>query len=309
MSLLKEAKREEYKKNIDLLLKQYREAFKAHRLETNPVTKVTLQANLDEIEQQLQEAETALDALEKEEDGAQTGLNLLRQDQKLREKLSQLDFRQAREICGNTILHRQRRRQQPVALIMLHDIDEMEGDLYIDDLKQMLQKDATEFRQFPVEFGLRTEFSDEALLVSLTDYFPVSADPDLPTFTKALVNKICAALGPNSTFLFEFRLIDDPFLHEQFPKWLMEHFWHPLVEQFRVVHEQNPRAKLIALIVVTPALTADKLKSAYFCSDDQFAAEQILRLPLSTWTQDDIFVWIDNLLYGELPDEDIKAMA
>jgi len=90
---------------------------------------------------------------------------------------------------------------------------------------------------------------------------------------------------------------------------LMEHFWHPLVAQFRAVHDQKPLAKLVVLIVVHPSLIEDKLKSAYFCSYDQFAAERILPLPLSKWTREDILDWLYTLSLDEMSNDEIEEMA
>lgn len=312
MPSLIEAKRENLNKQIVRLSVQHTEVSNALLLENNPMTRGTLKLQLQTIEKEWAEAQEELDRLDAQDTGADSGLRLRQQDQFLREKLARLDFRQARRICRQTILHND--LDQPVALIMVHNVDEMEGDLYVDDLKQSLKKfgwDNRQFRRVPVEFGLMAQFSDEALLNKLAPYFDVEPDPDLTQFTQKLIETICDEIVPKSTLLFEFRLISDPFKRQEFPKWFMKNFWHPLVQRFQSMLTQKPLAKLIALMVVHPSVGATKLETSYFCTEEQFAAERILHLPLGVWPEGDILRWLQSLLLGkkEWTPEKIKTLA
>ena len=310
MTSLLEAKREALTEKIALYNRQYAEIARAIRFENNPATEVKLQMNLEDVERKWQAAEDALQALENEAEETPTGQMLRQRDNKLRERLFEIDFKQAKHLCDLTILHSQRRKQQPAALMLLHDVEELAGDLYLDYLKHKLQANNPELFHYPFEFGFMTAFSDNALRKALAKRFDVKTAPDDPNFTETLIEKICSIVGNDTTLLFEFRLDDDPFLHQQFPNWFNAHFWHPLVEQFRMVNQQMPRAKLLALIVVQPSLGVSKLKPTYFCSDDQFAAERFLHLPLAKWTKDDILIWLDNFLFGRgLTEDKIEALA
>ena len=64
MSALRKQKIEALQANIGMWLKQYTAVSKQFRLEINPMTKTTLQAQLDDLESQIETAETELAELE-----------------------------------------------------------------------------------------------------------------------------------------------------------------------------------------------------------------------------------------------------
>lgn len=172
----------------------------------------------------------------------------------------------------------------------------MAGDLLLRALDEVLRSGATTPLWYKITFSPAVGGTDEQTFLKLLGkYLGVEPSGDLEADVVTVSQTICGSLRENSTVIIHLTNWDALGNNNQkvFMEWLLESFWSLLVDQLSSVLDEW-YARVIFVIVANRELTADCRESACFCTVDEFDSCSILELPLESWTEQDIRLWLQD---------------
>lgn len=109
--------------------------------------------------------------------------------------------------------------------------------------------------------------------------------------TQRLIDKIYNSLQIDSTVFLEIRLfsLDN---QSDFLAWLIPQFWVPLISRLRLIRQELPLVKFVAVMVVETKIPQTCRSSDLFCQGGKLSPQKIIELKLGNWTEKEIRNWL-----------------
>jgi hypothetical protein len=108
--------------------------------------------------------------------------------------------------------------------------------------------------------------------------------------TQRLIDKIYNSLQIDSTVFLEIRLfsLDSK---SDFLAWLISQFWVPLISRLRLIRQELPLVKFVAVMVVETEMPPCR-SPALFYQEGKLTSKKIIELKLGNWTEKEIRTWL-----------------
>ncbi|MEQ9355467.1 hypothetical protein [Coleofasciculus chthonoplastes] len=109
--------------------------------------------------------------------------------------------------------------------------------------------------------------------------------------TQRLIDKIYNYLQIDSTVFLEIRLfsLDSK---SDFLAWLIHQFWVPLISRLRLIRQELPLVKFVAVMVVETEMPQTCRSPDLFCQGGKLSPQKIIELKLGNWTEKEIRTWL-----------------
>ena len=269
----------------------------------NDADKISLKANLAQLEQEIAHLEEERKQLESADSSPQERHHAISQH------LHKIDFTQARKTFDSLL-----RRVDAcggAALFLVQESLCYCGDLCVNWMKQQLETQTGDFKHYPVRFAPNRIPDEFGLFEGLGGHLnePRNDEP-CEQYAERLLRKLYASARSGTVILFEFPNWEELAQPDQARVFRRFHdlFWRPLSQQFPAVMAQRGwrNAKCVAVFLTSSQLT---LPSELCCgSPAHFSCEQAVPLKLKNWTQAEIQEWLVNFGgYDTRRAEDVAA--
>jgi len=132
----------------------------------------------------------------------------------------------------------------------------------------------------------------------LANQFGVSCNnsKDIQEYTKNIIEKICNSLYCGQ-ILFIYVKIYSLEVEDTFLLWFINQLWNPLISKLlEQLSNQDPSIRVLAVIAVDGQVTEDCLPQYLCCGcrPEDFDSRKVLKIPLETWTEEEIRNWLLN---------------
>jgi inactive STAND/Effector-associated domain 9 len=270
---------------LKILYKKYENAYEQKAKTLNDADKVSIQAQIDSLEEEIAEIEKEIRKL-RSSSNKNDSLQYRTYHIEWKQSLPKIDFKSSKKIIKN-IIDKFDNHEAEEVIFLLQDSQSMAGRLLIEDIKLSIEKDIGIYNDV-YNFGFleHQQTSQESFLAFLARMF------NIELLESNIIDEICKQLRGDSIF---FATIDIYCLEDQddFLEWFVQ-FWGKLVERVAVQREEYPLIKLIAVISVRGLVPKTCLKEHLFCKEHNFDGKKILELPLQNWNEDDIWKWLEQ---------------
>ena len=297
---LTELRRQELETSYRLLMERWAAACHQRDTTLNAADRPLLQAQVDDLWEQIGRVDRELQELAQSPDGG----DVWRQQQNWEDQLPKIDFQEAwldfQAIYGRHI----NRAGGGAALILAPDFRTMCADLFVQRMVDWLTANVgyNKLRRAAAGIDDYTPLTPHLFLRRLGSNFGHAFEdgaqgaPPPPAQVRALTDKMCGALGQGHVLLIEVTVDVDLYAHEPFLTWLLDDFWATLVESLQRAAAQHAFAKCILFLAVGRRPPATLPLAARYCPlhANEPQQRQLAQLPLARWSEDEIKEWLAN---------------
>lgn len=292
-------RRERLAKEISILKEKLDLCFEKRLLTDDPEKEINLEKLEDRLEGQIKEKERELDQLS--DSPGSKNRNALNLD----EGLCEIDFDAAREIIHG-VVDTLTENEGGSALLLMEQCLDLEGRLLLNSLRDILTS-TSPGKQTPKEYAV--EFSPimpankmsflKILGGHLNLSFNDSAEPEsektLANMTKEILDSLAPSLRSGTTILIplkNWKSLDQVY-QADFLDWLVNNFWTSLRQTVsEAMEEYSPRVVFVIMVDAEMATACQTMECFY--DNQPLNSQQILKLPLTRWSQADIRRWLGS---------------
>ena len=269
--------------------KQY-QAISAQILRTlNEADKIPLYEQLEQIEQKVATREQERQRLQ----CANSTPTPMERGLSLKAHLHKIDFAQARDTLPPLL-----EKKNAALLLLLQESRWYCGDLCVAWLKQHLREQTGQFKPYRIELGPSRPPNEFGLLEGVGGHLNAPRGPaeTCERYAARLLERLAASVAhPGAIIFFEFANWDAVARCDQARVFQCFHelFWRPLAQLPATMAQRGcVNMKCVAVLLSDDTFDAP----AALCCDNakHFSSERAFALPLSNWTQEEIFEWLIN---------------
>jgi hypothetical protein len=300
-------KRQILEKRLETLFQDYEAVHQQMGQTISNVDENRLARQAEGINRRIDATEAELNALEREyrrelQGASQQDRNRSHLD--LQEKLPMIDFK-ALELALETILKGSRDGYAAI-LFLLQKSTMMGGKWGGARLREILRKNASDFKHWPVEFQPGSRSDETEILHGLAAYLNIEVSSSLQDYSQAVIQRICGSIQGGSVVFIEFRKWDYLSPQPRVVGWFLR-FWQDMVQALARVAQTFPRVKVVVVIFVDGRLPAECLAIEQCCTVETFEKGKVLEILLDKWTREEIQEWLEA--YSGLTRVQIDLMA
>jgi hypothetical protein len=205
---------------------------------------------------------------------------------KLEPNLYQIDYQDAKENIDR-IVGRLRRTPGP-ALFLLQNEKQVRGDLCLRYLRNRLDELGVGRREYPIgALDVGGQHTD-VFTNKLAEYLEI--EDQAQNLLALVVEQICRDAMDCSYCILSVHIRQiDP--QNSFLDWFLEKFWSLLVDQLEQMQQNAPEATIVG-ILSTDGYLIEQQSAQVSCCDVSESSRKFFDLPISAWTEDDIFQWL-----------------
>lgn len=249
---------------------------------------IELYDKIDEIDNQIYKIETSTPKLpsNNKEDNPKN-----QQELKFDECLCKIDFKQAMKIFNK--IQEQFDDDGDVALFFLEEYLIKRGDLFLIRLRDIIKPEQyrSQFSHWQFEY----KFSDFKSLINRIAEKNGIKKQDINI--KVLIDTIGNSLQNDSILFIEIYCdIDDESEIKNFISRFIQDFWQPLRQKITQVTEEFEGIKVITIVKCDQSeISLSESLSCYFNDQNEydcFVRDKLVKIPLESWTQNDIYEWL-----------------
>jgi hypothetical protein len=222
---------------------------------------------------------------------------------RLEPNLYQIDYQDAREnidrIVGGL------RRTPGSALFLLQNEKQVRGDLCLRYLRNRLGDMGVERREYPIGALDVGGQQTDAFIYKLAEHLEI--EEQIPDLLRVLVEKICRDALDCSycTLSIQIKQVDQ---QSFFLNWFLEKFWNLLVDQLEQMQQNGEEATVVGILSTDGSLIEQQI-SQISCNGVLDDSRKFFDLPISYWTEDDIFRWLKGYAAPTLTLKECRGIA
>jgi hypothetical protein len=262
----------------DLLDEQYLEELDGER-------KISLKSRRDKHMIRIEELEEELSRLISAKQGGYNSVQF-------ETDLPRIDFKEVKDDVQKT-LNRFEAGERGDVLFLLQNSTQMEGDLFIQILKDLLKSLTGDFKPYRIGTYSGSIPGFESFVEELSLQLPRTADSDKISLEQSNINVIANSVQSGSVIFMEIHGWDcmEEVSQEMALRKFIQNFWLPLVECLDDSKKYR-RVKFVAILVADGAF---KCNHSHFnrwkARDNSFFCQP---LSLRTWRKDEIQTWLED---------------
>lgn len=284
------------KKEIEHLEQQLENCFHTRLTTDDPERKVNLEIKEEQLDREIETKKRELAELEKTSSNNNQATLLFGQN------LCKLDFRQARsrfEAIANQLAE----QEGGLALLMMENCLEREGRLLLDSIRDTLRPKTTELQEFPIEFIPIMPVTRVTFLKVFSEHLGLEFNLDdqadteenLKSLVREIITKLSGLLKSGTTILIpltNWHAVSTDY-QATFMGWLIKQFWPELIGAVNKARQDySPR---LFFIIMNDYGMADNCGHSEYLSDgDKVTDRQLMPLPLTLWSQEDVKQWLST---------------
>jgi hypothetical protein len=127
-------------------------------------------------------------------------------------------------------------------------------------------------------------------------------------YIEKIIQAIATSLRPGNILFLQVTIYDLD-AQDAFIEWIVQHFWHRLIDQMVALRQTYPRIRVIGVIAVEVEVPKFCLATSLCCKKNNFDGRKILALHLEKWTEEEIADWLINFSGLDLPPVQIQRAA
>jgi inactive STAND len=223
------------------------------------------------------------------------------------ESLHEIDFDTAKKITST--LFRKYSNQEGVALFFMHNSQKMGGRWYMKFVKSQFQNLPLSSWAEPFEYRSEQHPGGDVqvFLDRLSAKFvPGEIFRNEQDQMYKIIDAIYQSLPRNHVFFISVT-IDQVRPQDVFLEWFVNQFWQKIAVKLAETKNKHPLIRIIGVVSVEGKVDKQRMPISLCCSVKQFKPEKMVELKLKTWTQGQIYKWLEA--YSEIDPGDISDRA
>ena len=291
-------RRERLEEEVKNLKKKLKRCFDKRMLTDDPEKEIDLEELEDRLEKEIKEKERELAQLS--DSPASKNRSVLNLD----EGLCDIDFDAAKEIIRG-VVDTLTENEGGSALLLMEQCLDLEGRLLLNSLRDILKSKSPrkQISEYAVEFSPVMPANKMSFLkilgghlnLSFQDVAESESEKILADMTKEILDSIAPSLRSGTTILIplkNWKSLGQEY-QADFLDWLVNQFWTSLRQTVsEAMEEYSPR--VVFVIMVDAEMTTACQAMECFYDNPPLSSKQILKLPLTRWSQADIRRWLGS---------------
>ena len=281
---------QELEEELASLSEQHAAVMKQRRQTRDERDRLLLKHQADDLLEQMNQVEEKLDKLETSEN------NFNQVNKRIDEKISEIDYREARCQVDNLDEQFQEKGGEGEALFFIDNFDLLAGKYFISEIIDKFKSQADDSKYVKIEIENKDAALDEwGLMQCIADYFNTSFSSfDTGECIGQVIDAICNSLQNNKVIILEIRNWDILYNYERLLKWFIREFWHKLIEKNRTFIKDNNLNCIKLITIISASVPLEDSESLIFnCRPTEVDNKTIIKLNIiSPWEQGCIEQWL-----------------